>query len=434
MAETGRIRPENTQFVLVSFEGPDGYSLAGGLGTRMRELAESLAALGFETHLYFVGDPKLPAVEKRCDDRLTLHRWCQWISAYHPLGVYDGEQAKIDDMTRSLPAVLLDDHIAPGLKAKKKRRTVVLAEEWHTAWATMALSDLLHERGLRRETLLLWNANNNMGCERIPWPRLNFTATVTTVSRFMKQQLWGYGTNPIVIPNGIPERLLAPPPGDPAEVRGIFGDRSLLVKVGRFDPDKRWIQAVHALAGLKRDGTPAVMLMRGGIEPHGEEVLWNARNLGLTVADVRLTGRPSMFEALDALRTHADADILNLRFFVPEELLRLMYAGADAVLANSGYEPFGLVGLEAMAEGGIAFTGATGEDYATSYENAICIETDDAREIAAALTLLRRSPDLAASIRREARRTAERYTWTHVIENLCHRLETLAYEQGIALG
>jgi len=31
-----------------------------------------------------------------------------------------------------------------------------------------------------------------------------------------------------------------------------------------------------------------------------------------------------------------------------------LYAAADAVLANSGKEPFGLVGLEVMAAGGIA--------------------------------------------------------------------------------
>ena len=73
-------------------------------------------------------------------------------------------------------------------------------------------------------------------------------AAVTTVSRFMKQRLWSYGVNPMVIPNGVPERLLSPPPGDVAGVRRIFGDRSLLVKVARFDPDKRWIQAVQALA------------------------------------------------------------------------------------------------------------------------------------------------------------------------------------------
>jgi glycosyltransferase involved in cell wall biosynthesis len=423
------IEPSNTCFALVSFEGPDPYSLAGGLGTRMRELAESLAALGFETHLYFVGDPHLPGVERR--GKLTLHRWCQWISAYHPNGVYDGEQGKIADFTHSFPPAIADELIAPQLK--KGRRTVVLAEEWHTSWAVGALSDLLHARGLRPDTLILWNVNNTLGCNFVDWPRVNFTTAVTTVSRFMKQRLWSYGTNATVIPNGVPERLLTPPEGDPAGIRRLFRDRSLLVKVARFDPDKRWLQAVHALAGLKRDGIPAVLLMRGGIEPHGAEVLWSARSSGLTVADVTCPGRPTPEEALQAMRPHLDADILNLRFFVPEALLRLLYAGADAVLANSGFEPFGLVGLEAMAEGGIAFTGATGEDYARSYENAICIETDDAREVAAALTQLRDNPELARRLREAGRKTAERYVWPVVIEELCRHAESIGYRQGIRL-
>jgi glycosyltransferase involved in cell wall biosynthesis len=136
-----------------------------------------------------------------------------------------------------------------------------------------------------------------------------------------------------------------------------------------------------------------------------------------------------MEQALAALAEHKEADILNLRFFVPESLLRLMYRAADAVLANSGFEPFGLVGLEAMAEGGIAFTGATGEDYARSYENAICMETDDPREIAAALQQLRADPALAERIRTEAKHTAKQFTWNEVIEILRRRLESLAYCQ-----
>ena len=57
------IAPDNAQFVLLSFEGPDRYSLAGGLGTRVTELARALAQAGFTTHLIFIGDPNLPSVE-----------------------------------------------------------------------------------------------------------------------------------------------------------------------------------------------------------------------------------------------------------------------------------------------------------------------------------------------------------------------------------
>jgi hypothetical protein len=49
----------------------------------------------------------------------------------------------------------------------------------------------------------------------------------------------------------------------------------------------------------------------------------------------------------------------------------MVFVCADGVLANSGREPFGLVGLETMAAGGTAFTGNTGEEYAQHMDNAV---------------------------------------------------------------
>ncbi|HKK50740.1 MAG TPA: glycosyl transferase family 1, partial [Myxococcota bacterium] len=60
------------QFHLLSFEGPDAYARAGGLATRVEGLARTLAQLGFETHLWFIGDPDAPGHEQQGD--LHLHR------------------------------------------------------------------------------------------------------------------------------------------------------------------------------------------------------------------------------------------------------------------------------------------------------------------------------------------------------------------------
>jgi len=67
------LSPDDVLFCLLSFEGPDPYSLAGGLGVRITPLAETLAERGFETHLFFVGDPDLPGRESQQDGRLTWH-------------------------------------------------------------------------------------------------------------------------------------------------------------------------------------------------------------------------------------------------------------------------------------------------------------------------------------------------------------------------
>ena len=57
------ITPENTVFVVASFEGRDSYSMAGGLGVRVANLSETLADMGFPVHFFFIGDPKLPGEE-----------------------------------------------------------------------------------------------------------------------------------------------------------------------------------------------------------------------------------------------------------------------------------------------------------------------------------------------------------------------------------
>ena len=43
MVTLPRLKPESLDFVLLSFEGPDEYAMAGGLGVRMKELSLELA-------------------------------------------------------------------------------------------------------------------------------------------------------------------------------------------------------------------------------------------------------------------------------------------------------------------------------------------------------------------------------------------------------
>src|ERR1051325_7477743 len=109
------VDPMRALFIIVSFEGPDAYSQAGGLGVRVTGLAHTLADLGYETRVFFIGDPSLPGEERQVGGRLTLHRWAQWVSAYHPAGVYDGEYDKVNEVNASLPAYLTDRVIKPAL-------------------------------------------------------------------------------------------------------------------------------------------------------------------------------------------------------------------------------------------------------------------------------------------------------------------------------
>lgn len=432
----GAISPENTLFVLLCFEGPDVYSTAGGLGTRVSELSEALATQGYTTHLIFIGDPYKPSVELRIDGRLILKRWSQWVSKYYPNGVYDGEEQKLYDYNESVPYHIYNDIVRPAVSEGKT--VVIMGEDWHTAEAISRTSDLLHWFGVREKVLLLWNLNSLMSLHRINWGRLNYVATLCTVSKYMKHKMWSLGVNPLVIPNGIPTRHLAPVDGESVQRLRAVAQRGnpqqlFLFKIGRFDPDKRWMMAIEAVARLKHSGYPVTLFVRGGIEPHGAEVLRHAYNLGLHIRDV-VAQRPNLTQCIDAIEQVGPADIYNLRFFLPEEFVRTTYAAADATLANSGHEPFGLVALEVMAARGIAVTGSTGEDYAVSFENTIVTETEDPDEIVGYLLHLRRHPEEQERIRENGHLSAKQFQWDRVIENLLGKLEFLARKQHITFS
>src|SRR6202163_5121487 len=67
-------------------------------------------------------------------------------------------------------------------------------------------------------------------------------------------------------------------------VRTAVNANAFLFKIGRFSPDKRWHQAIASVAQLKERGVGTRLLMRGGLEPFGGEVLDFARQRGLRVA------------------------------------------------------------------------------------------------------------------------------------------------------
>lgn len=409
---------------LVAFEGPDRYSFVGGLATRMNDLAEALIGRGYVVRHLFVGDPELPPVERRENGMLELERWGQWISRHHPRDVYDGEHGKWRDFTRTVPAHLVDDVIAPA--AQRGERTVVLFEDWQTAGAAVRTALLLVERELSGAASLFWNANNTYGFDRIDLPTLAQATTITAVSRFMRAALAEFGVDAAVIPNGISQRWLrAVGPSDVRAMRAAFGDRPTLVKVARFDPDKRWDWAIDAVAALRADGRRPRFIVRGSRAEYADVVWDRVRDRGLAVERLRPAGEGTVATVSRAI-AESDADVVYLDFFLPERTLRALYAAADGVLANSTKEPFGLVGLEVMACGGIAYLGRTGEDYAVPYGNCVIVQTDDPRELGSHIATIRERPQLASRIRAEGRATARRFAWPRILDALEITWETAA--------
>jgi glycosyltransferase involved in cell wall biosynthesis len=399
--------------VLVAFEGPDRYSFVGGLATRMIDLADALIDRGHRVHHLFVGDPSLPTREERDDGRLALERWGQWISRYHPRDVYDGEEGKYLDFSRTVPPHLAGVVIPAA--AARGERSVVLFEDWQTAAAAVNTAALLGARG-DRSAALFWNANNTYGFGRVDFPLLRRAASITTISRFMRMELAKVDVEAAVLPNGIAERYLKPlPPSDVAALRKAFGDRPTFVKVARFDVDKRWLWAIDAIATMRDAGMRPRFVMRGSRSPYADVVGDHIFGRKLKVERLALPPTASSRELAAAIAS-TTGEVVFLDFFVDEKALRSLYAAADGVLANSEKEPFGLVGLEVMAAGGIAYLGRTGEDYAIPFGNSIVVQSDDPRELLTTYLMLRERPELARSIRTDGRATAKRFIWPRILE------------------
>jgi glycosyltransferase involved in cell wall biosynthesis len=399
---------------ILSFEGPDRYASIGGLGTRVSALARALGKAGHEVELFFVGDPAMRPVEAWAQG-VTLRRWSGWISAQHPRSAYDGEAEKIADIESSLPDYLVDFVIAPA--AATGERVLVMAEEWQMANVAVALDERLRQRGLRAAATILWNANNSYGFERVDWPALRHAAAVTAVSRYMKFELAQFHVPALVIPNGIDDRLLqGADPAVVAEFKAAFKGKPTLFKVGRFDPDKNWLQAIDALAELRSAGIPARLIVRGGKDPYSDTVFGRAHDRGLAVERMAYEGTDS--RRVIAGLAQVEAPVIHLRPFLDEKTLFALYAASDAVLANGGREPFGLVGLEVMAAGGIAVTGSTGEEYADPFVNALVCDTSDGNELATYLRTLYADPVLRDELRAHGAQTAARYTWNRVLASL----------------
>jgi glycosyltransferase involved in cell wall biosynthesis len=235
-----------------------------------------------------------------------------------------------------------------------------------------------------------------------------------------------------VVQNGIPPRFWDPVDEKTGRaLRKMFPDL-LMAKVGRYHHDKRWLMAVEAVGECKRLGLKPKLVLRGGSEDYGRVVRERAVEQGLSWDVVRPVGtKPA--EILEALTQHQGADVLELDFFVPETFLRSLYWAADAVLANSGHEPFGLVGLEVMACGGVAITGSTGEEYIQSFHNGIAVGSEDPREITVYLRELLHSRSLPKALRENGRATARLFGWETMIKDLLRKIEFLAWTRGVDL-
>jgi hypothetical protein len=182
--------------VLVSFEGPDWYAWRGGLAGRLASLSAELVAHDWVVHHVYLGDPRSPGTESLVKGRLTLHRWAQWLSAFYPGGVYEGEEAKAEELARSLPPYVMD-LIQSSVPAGSA--VTVLAEEWQTARFVAALAEQLQAMSGPKVDLI-WRAGSQFGWERLDWDRLAAVATIAATTPDLCEAMSARGVTAVLLP------------------------------------------------------------------------------------------------------------------------------------------------------------------------------------------------------------------------------------------
>ncbi|MEA3200737.1 MAG: hypothetical protein QOE90_2165 [Thermoplasmata archaeon] len=183
-----------------------------------------------------------------------------------------------------------------------------------------------------------------------------------------------------VVPNGIDEAALAP--GDGAGFRKAHGlEGPLVVFLARLAHDKGLLDLVRAARGL--DATVAIC----------------GRDAGSKAAAERLAPP-------------------NVRFLGPVPDPRDAYAAADVFVLPSHYEAFGLVLLEAMAQGApVVATDAGGMPEVVG-DAGVISPARDPDALREALRLLLEDAPLRARLGAAGRERAKGYLWPRVVDEL----------------
>lgn len=207
------------------------------------------------------------------------------------------------------------------------------------------------------------------------------------------RELYGHSPGAIAVASpGVATAFFSP--GDRRGARRAlgWGDKPLMLFVGRIQPLKGVDVAVNALAKLKNSDTE-LMIVGGASGAFGSSESAHVRKL---IADLHLTNRVHFVEPQ------------------PHHLLSTYYRAADVVLVPSRSESFGLVALEAAACGIPVVASAVGGllNLVEHQRTGFLVKDRNPEEFAKYVDLLLADPLLGLTIGNRAAHRAKNYSWS----------------------
>ncbi|HML94198.1 MAG TPA: MSMEG_0565 family glycosyltransferase [Thermodesulfobacteriota bacterium] len=223
------------------------------------------------------------------------------------------------------------------------------------------------------------------------------------VSEHWKRELEAkYSLDSVVINNGVDYGTYSSARGgDKEAAKKEFGagGAKVMLSIGGIEPRKNTITVLHAYNAA-----------RAYLKTQGERLVWLIGG-GETLFDYRAY-RHEFFSELSRLGLGENSDVIVLGS-VPAGKMPLLYASADVFAFPSVKEGWGLVLLEAMS-GGVPVVSSNippMTEFLTNGENAVLVDPADYKGLARGILEIVEDPELAARLAAKGDETARFYSW-----------------------
>lgn len=227
--------------------------------------------------------------------------------------------------------------------------------------------------------------------------------TIISVSRGVKEEILRYYKVPenkiVIIPNG--------------------------VDLGEFKPDKRKKKKIRETYGIE-DSEIVLMFSGHEFERKGLRFIIEALPMVRDSIKLLVIGRDNPKQYIELAQRVGVLDKIVFIGFVPD--ITEYYAAADIFVFPTAYEAFSLATLEAAASGlPILATKVNGtEELIKEGYNGFFIRRD-ACDIADKINLLTNDDSLRGHMARNARKTAEKYSWDKIAKRYVEVYEEVKY-------
>lgn len=379
------------RLLLLSWEFPP--HIVGGLGKHVADLAPALAAQGIDVHVITPNLRGGAEVERLCE-RATIYR----------VPAFDTTQTAHDLVTFSQASNSYLERKGQQLHAALGGFDLIHGHDWLVAHSSIALKYALKrplvvtvhsmERGRMQGNL---TSPQSLAINGTEWWLTYEAWRVITVSRYMARQVEQYF--------GVPDdKLDTIYNGVTIPQHRLSDDEQAAFRAGYAQPDERIVYYVGRIVYEK--GVQVLV-------EAAPQILGDMPGVKFVIA-----GTGAYLDTLrERVREQGLADRFIFAGFIADDIRDKLYQVADVAVFPSLYEPFGIVALEAMAQGCPVVVSETGglSEFVRPHETGILTYPGDASSLAWGILHTLQQPEWAAlRVKNALRDVQELYNWNRI--------------------